>query len=49
MDRWVGLDVTLQTLSALLYPHERILVQQDGVGLYDGSVSSLLIAPSPTY
>ncbi|GJN93922.1 hypothetical protein Rhopal_006981-T1 [Rhodotorula paludigena] len=40
MDRWVGLDVTLQTLSALLYPHERILVQQDGVGLYDGKDKS---------
>lgn len=39
MNRFRSLDVTLETLSAQLYPDERILTHADGVGLYDGSVS----------
>jgi ESCRT-II complex subunit VPS36 len=34
-------SVTLETLSAQLYPDETLISQQDGVGLYDGSVLSL--------
>lgn len=37
MDRFVPLSASLQTLSAHLHPDERILLHQDGVGLYDGS------------
>ncbi|BGP43347.1 Vacuolar protein-sorting-associated protein 36 [Rhodotorula kratochvilovae] len=40
MDRFLSLDVTLQTLSAQLYPDERILTFADGVGLYDGKDKS---------
>lgn len=32
-------SVTLKTLSAQLYPDETLILHQDGVGLYDGSVS----------
>ncbi|GAA6046818.1 hypothetical protein JCM3770_005658 [Rhodotorula araucariae] len=40
MDRFLALDVTLQTLSAQLYPDEHILAHADGVGLYDGKDKS---------
>ncbi|GAA5870527.1 hypothetical protein JCM3774_003700 [Rhodotorula dairenensis] len=36
MNRFSPLDVTLETLSVLLYPDERIVTHADGVGLYDG-------------
>ncbi|EGU11464.1 Vacuolar protein sorting-associated protein 36 [Rhodotorula toruloides ATCC 204091] len=40
MNRFRSLDVTLETLSAQLYPDERILAHADGVGLYDGKDKS---------
>jgi len=36
MNRFTPLNVTLSTLSASLYPTERILTQTDQIGLYDG-------------
>ncbi|GAA5957271.1 hypothetical protein JCM21900_001213 [Sporobolomyces salmonicolor] len=42
MHRFLPLDVTLQTLSAQLYPDEQLLLHQDGVGLYDGKDKSPL-------
>ncbi|GAA5903000.1 hypothetical protein JCM5296_004513 [Sporobolomyces johnsonii] len=42
MHRFLPLDVTLQTLSAQLYPDEQLLLYQDGVGLYDGKDKSPL-------
>ncbi|ORY86010.1 hypothetical protein BCR35DRAFT_50011 [Leucosporidium creatinivorum] len=40
MDRFISLDATAQTLSAHLHPDERLLLHQDGVGLYDGKDKS---------
>ncbi|GAA5846670.1 hypothetical protein JCM9279_003403 [Rhodotorula babjevae] len=40
MDRFLPLDVTLQTLGAHLYPDEHILTHADSVGLYDGKDKS---------
>ncbi|SCZ94194.1 BZ3500_MvSof-1268-A1-R1_Chr12-2g03746 [Microbotryum saponariae] len=40
LDRYcTSIDVSLQTLSASLYPDENLLQAQDGVGLYDGSLT----------
>ena len=35
-----AISLSLQTINAQLYPDEKILIAQDGVGLYDGSVGS---------
>ncbi|KPV71901.1 uncharacterized protein RHOBADRAFT_47352 [Rhodotorula graminis WP1] len=40
MDRFLPLDVTLQTLGAHLYPDEHILTHADSVGLYDAKDKS---------
>ncbi|KDE02385.1 hypothetical protein, variant [Microbotryum lychnidis-dioicae p1A1 Lamole] len=41
LDRYcTSIDVSLQTLSASLYPDETLLQAQDGVGLYDGKEKS---------
>ena len=45
MFKFVALSATFDTLSAHLYPDERILLAQDGVGLYDGCVLS---RPTPS-
>ncbi|KAK4048559.1 Vacuolar protein-sorting-associated protein 36 [Microbotryomycetes sp. JL201] len=36
MHRFAPIDASSQTLSAQLYPDEHVIMQQDGVGLYDG-------------
>lgn len=50
MNRFESLpSLTLNTLSAQLYPDETLILHQDGVGLYDGLALPLSLSLSPEF